>query len=383
MSDQDAIPQRPPWLDEEPEALSLLHKLLDLLDQKPTEQRARMPSVTLTATTAPELFRHNDASATTWTLLKSLHGSVYDIALKRRRQPFEPDYACARISLGPQGEKSCRAWLGRPRPVRYQDEWVRAVEACAPAFADGGQSLRTSSIRIPGKNPLEVINALSQLTSLGDTPVTLRQLSARLFWGHSKVLDSREELIRTLAPSLTIAPRPVLVHAYLPKVTNGVLFIENQDSYLQAIDGRPNEAINLTLVYVSGFRASTERIRTLEGVSIHYHHASTTDASERHHFEQWWLRNQNTSQPLWFWGDLDYAGLTILKTLRQRFGDVLAWPPGYEPMEHILQTSGGHLPEEANKGEQHDPGATGCGYVDSVLLPLIREKGRFVDQELV
>lgn len=62
-----------------------------------------------------------------------------------------------------------------------------------------------------------------------------------------------------------IPQRPVLVHAQLPTPIQGTLFIENQDSYLQAIDGRPGEVAKLALVYVSGFRASAERIRSPVG----------------------------------------------------------------------------------------------------------------------
>ncbi|MBT4075489.1 MAG: hypothetical protein HOE78_02800, partial [Gammaproteobacteria bacterium] len=29
--------------------------------------------------------------------------------------------------------------------------------------------------------------------------------------------------------------------------------------------------------------------------------------------------------PVWFWGDLDYSGMAILKVLRQRFENVQAW----------------------------------------------------------
>lgn len=64
-------------------------------------------------------------------------------------------------------------------------------------------------------------------------PVTLRQLSARSFWGNSKVLDDRLDLVTGLFPDLEILGRSVPVNVFLPETYAGVLFIENQDTYAQ------------------------------------------------------------------------------------------------------------------------------------------------------
>lgn len=83
-----------------------------------------------------------------------------------------------------------------------------------------------------------------------------------------------------------------------------------------------------------------------------------------------------------FWGDLDYAGMGILKALRNSLPNLQAWQPGYQPMLEILENGGGHTPEQAGKIGQNDPGETGCGYSDFSLLPSLRKQGRFVDQEI-
>ncbi|HEY6645354.1 MAG TPA: hypothetical protein VIZ63_24710 [Povalibacter sp.] len=72
--------------------------------------------------------------------------------------------------------------------------------------------------------------------------------------------------------------------------------------------------------------------------------------------------------------------MQILKALRARFGDVTAWRPGYEPMLAALGTTGGYRDRSDEVVGQMDPGITGCGYADQVLLPAIREHGR-IDQE--
>jgi hypothetical protein len=86
--------------------------------------------------------------------------------------------------------------------------------------------------------------------------------------------------------------------------------------------------------------------------------------------------------PCWFWGDLDFSGMRILAAVRRPFPTVSAWMPGYQPMHHALMRGHGHRPESAGKEAQKDLDRTGCPYADSVLLPAIRDEGRFLDQEV-
>ena len=85
--------------------------------------------------------------------------------------------------------------------------------------------------------------------------------------------------------------------------------------------------------------------------------------------------------PVRFFGDLDFAGMQILGSLREVFAQAEAWRPGYAKLATVLSAGDGHTPEAAGKGRQGDPGITGCAYADGVLLPLMRQSGRFVDQE--
>jgi len=84
---------------------------------------------------------------------------------------------------------------------------------------------------------------------------------------------------------------------------------------------------------------------------------------------------------LFFWGDLDFSGMAILSSLKKVFPTIKAWKTGYDPMLCMLESGGGHTPKEAGKDNQDDPSITGCDYADKVLLPLLRSKKRFLDQE--
>ncbi len=378
---EGTVPQRPEWLDDEPEIVAILNAFVDKLDEKPISDRARMPSVRLNKKITPRLYRHDELADRTWALLRDLDGLVFKLVPDSRRSPYDPEYVKASLRLLEGGEVVCRVWLGRPQRKRYRQEWTAAVQARAAVFADRGSSLLERPVKVTGKSADAVVAAFARIAEFsGDNP-TLRQLSARVFWGHSKVLDAREHLLAQLYPGFRIAPRPVLVHVYLPETVAGVLFIENQDTYAHALAGRPRAVNRLALVYGAGFRGSAERVRNRHGVSLHYHGES--DRSVQAQFETWWFDGRPEAWPTWFWGDLDYSGMAILKALRHRFGDMLAWAPGYDPMLKLLHEGGGHAPCLADKSEQIDPVATGCEYADKTLLPAVREVGRFVDQEVV
>ncbi len=376
-----ALPPRPQWLADEPEVLALLHVLLDMLDKKPLSERARPPGIRLEPKLVPQLFRHDEAADRSWKLLQDLEGQVLEIRSDRKRAPFDPPYVNAMLRLLEAGEGICRAWLDRPRQQPYREEWASAVAARAEHFADRGECLRQRPLRVAQKSAAEVVAAFAGLSRYVDSNLTLRQLSARCFWGLSKLLDARADVVAQSFPELQIAPRPVLVHVHLPQNFSGVLFIENQDSYVQALGGQPAAVQGLALVYGAGFRGSAERVRAAAGVRLHYHGPASTTVQAR--FEGWWLGEQAAPWPVWFWGDLDYSGMAILKVLRQRFGDVQAWLPGYAPLLQLLRDGEGHSPDAADKTEQIDPGSTGCRFADEELLPAIRRLGRFVDQEIV
>jgi hypothetical protein len=159
-----------------------------------------------------------------------------------------------------------------------------------------------------------------------------------------------------------------------------VLFVENQDTYTAAAGGTPREAGELAVVFAAGFRGTAARVRHRSGALLHF--AGTGLREHAQGFESWWHDGGPSFGPSWFWGDLDFAGMQILKALRSRFPAMGAWPAGYGPMLGQLQSRGGYGAAAAAAAAvgQVDPGTTGCDYADGELLPAIRLHGRR-DQE--
>ena len=368
------IPPIPPWMNDEPGILKLLGAVLDRLDQQPGDTRQRNLTFGVEKQ-LPLLGRLDGGADQIWHFLRHLETLGVCAIRAGRRGPYDAEWRNARLAFPPECEATLRDWLDRPREESAIRAWRAEVEAQASAFPGGIESLSRRRLAVPGHGDAEAVAALARLGSL-DRPLTLRQMSALIFRGDSKRLDDREDLVRALFPNLRIKPRPLVLAVHLPEDCRGVLFIENQDSYASAVAGDYSAARDLALIYAAGFRSGAERVRDRGAVLPHYSGAIVRLEA----FEVWWFENAAPPGPLHFFGDLDFSGMGILAALRERFGDVTAWRPGYEALLERLRAGSGHAPDAADKERQIDPGRTGCDYADTVLLPAARELG-FIDQE--
>ncbi len=373
----------PAWFNDEAEITKLCHYLINLLDKQSSSSRQKPVGITLNEKNMPGLFKQGEAADHLWDLIKSLKEDhrVFHIRKKKQQDPFTPEYAQARLTLQNEGEEILRSWLQREKGLSPLQVWRKAVATSQHCFPGKTEKLFAHRIAVQGMTEKTVLDAFACLADYQQAELSLRQLSSRCFCGDSKFLDGREELIRELYPDLHIMPRPVMVNIFIPAIVHGVLFVENQDSYASAIAGNPSICKNQVLVFVAGFKGSAARIRQPEGVSLHYHCASNNKMQEK--LEAWWFAQQTSDWPVFFWGDLDYSGMGILKALKQRFDEVCAWAQGYEPMLQLLQQQKGHQPAMADKQGQQDPGTTGCEFADEILLPAMRQEKKFVDQESV
>ena len=373
-----SIGPRPVWLEEELEIGALLHAVLDRFDRQPGAARRR--AVVLSAARyLPSLARGAAPAEPCWVLVRELERLGVLRVRAARGNPLDPPWQDARLAFEPHCEAVLREWLGREPAEPRMAGWRRALERHGAAFAHGGAALAARRIEIAGRQADEVVRAFAAIGALRG-PLTLRQLSAAVFWGNSKVLDGRAELIAALFPQLEIRERSIVVAVHLPADAGGTLFVENQDTYTAAAGGFPPESAPLAIVYAAGFRAAAERIRTRSGALLHF--AGPGAPQRRVAFERWWFEAAAPAGPCWFWGDLDFAGMQILKSLRNRFPGLAAWRPGYEPMLQRLRRQGGYRSAGGTEPGQSDPQRTGCPFADTELLPAIREYGQ-LDQESV
>lgn len=311
----------------------------------------------------------------------------FDIRLSPKRSLSDPEWAHAKLIFQDPTEDLVRSWIGVPRVCVTEERWQSLLRDHAEGFEVSMETLEWKRPLIfPAGYDDETL--LSCWRSVGAVlqsvqNISWRQLSARCFLADSKFLDaeSQQAQVRRLFPTLSrkIVERPILLHIYLPRVVHSVLIIENQDTFTEMADLRPQ---NTALVYGMGYRAGAARVRQ-RGVANFSLYGCAVEADQLCDFERWWTEQAVTDLPVYFWGDLDYAGLGIAGSLKCSFPHLMCWRPGYAPALALLESDGGHTPEQTNKSRQRMVGEIGCAYADGFLLPALKASGRFVDQEVV
>lgn len=385
----------PIWVREEPFVQHLLKLLLRKLE---TGHQPRVRISEKTVWCAPLFdFNHNQGPRL-FGLLQLLAAPEFDVLLIRlstkRKKQFETEYEGAYVELKSFAAPVLRDWLNLPAFDEYQLSMQDAVFRQRTIFADHGASLLAAMqhLKVSGKSTDDIIAAFARVPQMAEYCLSLRELSASCFWGDSKYLDSRQDLLIKLFPQVTelLSARARLLQVKLPAEIQGVLIIENQDTFVRACLGKLAGAENLAIVYGAGFRVAAEYLREPGRILFGYvsdaanssqpRQSISLDAAVREQFEARWF-NTAASWPVYFFGDLDYSGMAILASLRKQFPAAEAWQPGYSTLLQQLQMGGGHSAEQSGKTMQKVVSQTGCSYADSVLIPALQQTSRFMDQE--
>lgn len=368
------------------ELLSFLERLVDRMDAAELRGTNKAQSVPLNNKTWPELVTasfESDKEAL-WADACQLH--------TRGWIRLTPESATRSASGYGQGVRvrvlspsEVRVAVGRPERVKSAAErWREAVNEHLDAHPSVKELVGNYCIDLSGRSMSDVVLRLNELQRLKSQPLLLREVSAKLFWGMSKVLDDRQRLVAALLGELEcpFPSSPIQLLVQLPeREFREVLFIENQMSFEQAVRSGSARLEGVAVAYAAGFKGSAQRLRTSWGASVYYSQRGASTPELRSMFEAW-LHAESMERPTYFWGDLDWSGMGILRAMRQSFPDIQAWPTGYEPMLHHLRSGHGHTPYEADKQGQVPVASTGCPYADEQLLPALRNTGAFMDQEL-
>jgi hypothetical protein len=284
-------------------------------------------------------------------------------------------------------EAAVRAAIGRTERIRSSMErWREAVDLHLVASAAVKAVVSDFFIDLPGYEMVAVVERLNGLHGLVGKGLYLREVSSRLFWGISKVLDKRQLMVSAILglEECPFPESPVQLHVWLPGGNaEGVLFIENALSYELAIGSFAPSLAGLVLAFASGFKGTAQRLRTPSGSSLYFSDKGHRSSDAEADFKRWLYQDMTARirVPVYFWGDLDFAGMGILAALRTSFPDAQAWAPGYEPMLAALESGLGHTPEAAEKKGQRIWERVGSELADARLIPAMVRTGKFVDQE--
>lgn len=367
------------------ELLRWFVRQLNALDQ---EQRQRKLTRKLTARHFPALFNYSRLDDIDFLkeAMAELSRPPYSVWHLSTTGAQRNEDELITLTFHYAAEPVLREWLNMPRVDPQQEAWIAAIDRQPiPIHAELLQALGYPGVYAPDS----LLSALYELQIFLQQPddhtFSWRRLSARFFFGDSKYLDSisRQQWLLALFPQLhsVVENRSLLLNVFLVEQPEGILLIENQDTFcwLMNISADIAPLQHLILVYSQGFMGSAQRSRDADAVQFMYQ----GKVENFREFQQHWLQHAGMELPMYFWGDLDYAGLSILKSLRQVFPSLTAWRPGYQPMLDALLNGAGHAPDLAGKIAQLMPAACGCDYADHLLLPGLQKTGRFIDQEWV
>ncbi|UVJ41747.1 DUF2220 domain-containing protein [Pseudomonas sp. LS1212] len=148
----------------------------------------------------------------------------------------------------------------------------------------------------------------------------------------AEALDEFGHLAAILGiPECPFPAAPVQLQVFLPhQGWKGTLFIEIQVSFERAIRSPRVGHYRLAIAHVSGFKGSAGRLRQEGTSSLFFSNLGSLGTQQTDRFSRW-LYAQETGTS-YFWGDLDWAGLSILSALRASFPGNTVWQPGYQPM---------------------------------------------------
>lgn len=362
-----------------------LNHLVDKLDAAQAQGRGLTRALKLDAKSFPALFKAELESDKEqyWGHLETMQAWGWIRLKLGKAQPGQASYE-RNPRLEVVNEAAIRDAVGRVERNRSASEvWREAVFAGLDAPEPVRELVTRFLIDVPGHSSEEIVTRLNGLNALADEPLLLREVSARLFWGQSKILDDRQALVSAVLglDECPFPELPVQLQVFLPESGfDGVLFIENLATFEKATRERGARFQRLALVFASGFKGSAGRLRAATGASVYFASHGTQDPAQTAKLLGWlW---DGSPLPCWFWGDLDFSGMRILAALRKTFSGLEAWQPGYGPMLEVLQRGGGHRPDSAKKAGQAPIAVTGCPYADSFLLPAIVQTGLFADQEV-
>lgn len=363
---------------------TLANAAIDMLDRQPAAARANRIVVRFTEVNAPDIMdsRSIEERERAWEAIDAAASTgLFLIDYARHRRHGELHEIGPKFVVPPdaEAEAGLRERLGRPPPgiARAQAWREAAVEAGLVSFEDAAA---LGVVSVPGRSAREVALALACVRGIADEQLLLREASAKLFWGQSKVLDGKEDVVaRVLGrPECPFPERPVALQVHFDEHPREILFVENWTTFESLRRKRLGNGLALALS--SGYRGTARRLRSPEGVSTYYSRACTIQPDAIEAFEA--LLSEG-SAPVWFWGDLDHAGMGILRALRASFATASAWRPGYAPMLAHLIGGEGHAPGESRKRGQRTVEFTGCEWADAHLIPALASTGRFLDQEAI
>jgi len=360
------------------------------LESRAEDQNSRRIIDRINETHFPELFDPPAANADSalWSAILSLDelGIIKLERKSRRLNPHAPPWESTSLVFQPEAETMVRQWLDRPRVRPDQGAWLQALSEIVDQFADPSL-VQDNPFPTLNRSPKDILSRLLLIpTLLKRVKMTTCQLSAELFWGRSNLLDDKEAWLSQLLALSEDAfmPSPLLVEVTFPvKACNGILIIQNLNSYIAALDGAWPTGNDLILVHGEGFKRCNTSLRQSEHIRFHINNRHSTAEALIRDFNQFWMHNSGKQNwPVYAITDMDWDGMRLFHYLKQQFPFLEPWKPGYKSMLDAVKNKNFYHAAEAGKTGQQPMESSGSEWMDQQVLPHLLDD-KFVDQEII
>lgn len=345
-----------------------------MLERKSAKDRKNSVSIPVNERYLPELFEPSylDEEKDVQAILEKCEEEGFlSIRYKDRWNGLPLYKRKASIIFNDATEQQSREILG-VYPNNEKNLWLDSVSNSDLPMDIKNILLDSAPIQILNRSFDEIVERLEKFVNLSEKTYFIRQASAWMFWGSSKILDNRVDLASTLG--LKQPPIQINIHLSSEK-KDKVLFIENSQTFEYAKSSLVFK--DFTLIYMSGYMGTAKRTRTKDGSSLYFSQDGSLDKNSIKMFLSWFY--DYTDCEVYLWGDFDYEGIHIYLSLKKVFQEVKLWEPAYSKMIEAAKSEG-HSIAEAKKGQQVEPNKTGNSYIDDKILPAMKEYG-FFDQE--
>lgn len=251
----------------------------------------------------------------------------------------------------------------------YSEQWFESINNSKIADAKKEHLFKLKPIEYTGKSAKEIIDRIELYLNDYRKNDFVREVSAYIFFGHSKMLDNRQDFWELF--EIEQAPIQILIHN--ESNSNKILFIENKQTFesMKLKEKIVNEYI---LVYLSGFMGTAMRLREKK------YRAFYQSNTQNHNIDLNSIFDNQNLYSYFFWGDFDYAGLGIFLSLKKTFDSLEFWDIGYKKMIDMVKNNLGHTKTILKKENQNKPNLKERDILNNNYIEIMDEFG-FYDQE--
>lgn len=310
-----------------------------------------------------------------------LDSDIFELKNAKKSDEFLPlvEKKNAKLIFNEQKEDLIREVYNRKKQLSKREEWNVLLESYFDKDTDLYKILEKSPFFIENKTNKEILEKLKLWTESNNRTSLKRHESAKCFWGMSKVFDAKDEF----CAYFNLYEKPIIIQIHGKSINaSKILFIENLETYISCLESS-NEVFNeFILINAHGYKTSAKRVRQKNGSKLFFSDSCKLDKKNKKEFISWFYSNNNEKE-VYFWGDLDFEGISILEAHQKSFTSLKAWSKAYNMMLEECMKGNMHLADTANKKEQKLVESTSCNYCNEILIPFLKEKKLFVDQELI